>query len=43
VKALLEEGADVNKGAEDGDTPIYAAAQNGYLDVVQVRIPLGVW
>ena len=41
VKALIEAGADVNKAADDGETPLYTAASNGHEAVVTALIEAG--
>ena len=41
VKALLEQGIDPNQTDEEGYSALHAAAENGYLDVVQLLIQQG--
>lgn len=41
VKALAKAGADVNKQASDGFSPIHLAAQNGLLEAAQALMALG--
>jgi ankyrin repeat protein len=41
AKLLLEKGANVNKFSEDGWAPIHAAAENGYLDLLQLLVEHG--
>jgi len=41
VKALLANGADVNKAANDGVTALYIAAENGHSDVVRALLANG--
>ena len=33
----MEAGADVNRAKDNGQTPVYAAAIMGYVDVVKVN------
>ena len=35
LKKAIEEGDDVNKANINGFTPLYIAAENGHLEVVQ--------
>jgi ankyrin repeat protein len=35
VQALLQGGADVDKAADDGGTPLHMASQQGHVHVVQ--------
>ena len=43
VQCLLAHGADKDKATNDGRTPLYAASQNGHVDVVQCLVEeLGV-
>lgn len=41
VKLLIQNGADVNKDAEDGVTPLMAAAAGGDVDVVRMLLDAG--
>jgi cytohesin len=41
VRALIEAGADVNKAADDGRTPLFMAARKGHEAVVRELIELG--
>ena len=41
MRALFEAGADVNKAADDGETPLYVAAEVGHDAIVQVLIQAG--
>jgi hypothetical protein len=41
VEALLDAGADVNRTAENGVTPLMMAAGYGYTDIVQVLLRRG--
>ncbi|OTB06936.1 hypothetical protein M426DRAFT_30132, partial [Hypoxylon sp. CI-4A] len=38
VKALLNEGADVNMRGFGGDTPLHRAASRNYVDIVKVLL-----
>ena len=38
---LLDNGADVNKPLNDGQAPIFAAAENGHVDIVRVLVKAG--
>ena len=38
VEALLKAGADINKGNNIGETPLYAASYNGHTEVVKVLL-----
>ena len=39
VELLLKaDGVDVNKGREDGDTPLFIAAQEGHASVVELLL-----
>lgn len=38
---LLEQGADPNSRRATGTTPLFFAAQGGYLDVVKILIKAG--
>ena len=39
VELLLKaDGVDVNKGIEDGATPLFIAAQNGHASVVELLL-----
>ena len=39
VELLLKaDGVDVNKGIEDGTTPLYIAAQEGHASVVELLL-----
>ena len=39
---LVEKGADKDKARNDGASPLYIAALNGRLGVVQLLVELGV-
>lgn len=41
VRALVEQGADVNARQEGGFTPLHGAAQNGQLSVVELLLQHG--
>ena len=41
VKVLLEQRSDPNQTDEEGYSALHAAAENGYLDVVQLLIQQG--
>ena len=41
VKALLEQGSDPNQTDDEGYSALQAAAENGYLDIVQLLIQQG--
>ena len=41
VKVLLEQGSDPNQTDEEGYSALHAAAENGYLDIVQLLIQQG--
>ena len=41
VKALLEQGLDPNQTDDEGYSALQAAAENGYLNVVQLLIQQG--
>ena len=41
VKALLEQGIDPNQTDDEGYSALQAAAENGYLDIVQLLIQQG--
>ena len=42
IEHLISQGAEVNKGNNDGMTPLHlAAVQNGHLDVVKVLLAGG--
>ena len=41
VKALLEQGTDPNQTDDEGYSALQAAAENGYLDVVELLIQQG--
>lgn len=41
VLELLEQGADPNSRRATGTTPLFFAAQGGYLDVVKILIKAG--
>ena len=41
VKALIKAGCDVDKANKDGHTPLFKAAQNGYVEVAQALIEAG--
>ena len=41
VKALLDAGADVNKAAANGRTPIYSALMNGYIEPLKLLLDAG--
>jgi ankyrin repeat protein len=41
LRALIELGADINKAADDGSTPLYNAAQNGHETVVRTLMEAG--
>ena len=34
VRLLVEKGADVKAADKDGQTPLYQASKNGYLEIV---------
>jgi uncharacterized protein len=36
VQALLQGGADVDKAADDGATPLYVASDEGHTDIVRL-------
>ena len=38
VKELVESGQDKNVTVVDGQTPLFAASQNGHLDVVRYLV-----
>ena len=40
VRALIEVGADVNRAADDGLTPLFIAAKKGHEAVARVLIEL---
>ncbi len=42
VKKRLENGSDVNTTDEEGYSALQAAAENGYLDVVEYLVDQGV-
>lgn len=42
VKKSLENGSDVNTTDEEGYSALQAAAENGYLDVVEYLVAQGV-
>lgn len=42
VKKSLENGSDVNTTDEEGYSALQAAAENGYLDVVEYLVTQGV-
>jgi cytohesin len=41
ARALIQAGADVNRAANNGATPLYFAAQNGHEAVVLALIQAG--
>ncbi len=41
VKALLEQGIDPNQTDDEGYSALQAAAENGYLEIVQLLIQQG--
>ena len=41
VRALLDAGADKNLADNDGDTPLFTAAQNGHDAVVRTLLDAG--
>jgi ankyrin repeat protein len=41
VRALIELGADVNKAADDGVTPLVIAALNGHAAIGQILSDAG--
>ena len=41
VKALLEQGSDPNQTDDEGYSALQAAAENGYLDIIQLLIAQG--
>jgi len=41
VRVLLEAHADVNVQAENGDSPLHDAAENGHEDVVKLLLDYG--
>ena len=41
VKVLLEQGIDPNQTDDEGYSALQAAAENGYLDIVQLLISQG--
>jgi ankyrin repeat protein len=38
---LVEHGASIDKAGTDGMTPLYIAAQAGYLDIVKMLLDYG--
>ncbi len=41
VRALIQAGAEINKAAENGETPLYTAAERGHEAVVRALIEAG--
>ena len=41
ARTLLEAGADVNKGDQFGTTPLFAAAQDGAAELVELLLEFG--
>jgi hypothetical protein len=41
VKKLLEQGDDVNKVNNNGETPLYIASRNGHIEVVKILLAAG--
>jgi ankyrin repeat protein len=41
VKLLLDSGADKDKANENGETPLYIAAQEGYVEIVKLLLDAG--
>ena len=41
VRALLDQGADINKACDDGTTPLYMASQEGHGDVGRALLDQG--
>ena len=41
VRVLLEHGAEINKAANSGCTPLFIASQEGRVDVVRVLVEQG--
>jgi len=41
VKILLESGADADKAAEEGVTPLFIASQEGKLKIVKCLVEVG--
>ena len=38
ARLLIENGADINKADDDGDTPLYASCQNGHLQTTRLLL-----
>ena len=41
MRVLLERGADINQGADDGCTPLMIASQEGHEEIVRVLLERG--
>jgi hypothetical protein len=41
ARALIHAGADIDKAADDGATPLYVASQNGHVEVVRALVEGG--
>ena len=42
VKALLQNGANVNEKSRDGSTVLHLAAQNGQIDLLEILMKIGM-